>query len=120
MATPNASKRTWLPDERRRRRLWFRAYAHGTLPIPPPQRRGAGRGTEYYNSTVVHTDPKAFWDKERYEGMLSLFAHEYFHTWNVKRFRPAPIARYDYEKPTIVDLLWAAEGLAGYYDLLLL
>ena len=28
--------------------------------------------------------------------------------------------RYDYEKPTIVDLLWAAEGLTSYYDLLLL
>ena len=63
-----------------------------TLPIPPRQRRGAGGYGGYYNSTVVHTDPKAFWDKERYEGMLSLFAHEYFHTWNVKRFRPAPIA----------------------------
>lgn len=81
---------------------------------------GLGGGTEYYNSTVVHTDPKAFWDKKRYESMLSLFAHEYFHTWNVKRFRPAPIARYDYEQPTIVDLLWAAEGLTSYYDLLLL
>ena len=69
---------------------------------------------------MVHTDPKAFWDKKRYEGLLSLFAHEYFHTWNVKRFRPAPIARYDYEQPTIVDLLWAAEGLTSYYDLLLL
>jgi len=81
---------------------------------------GLGGGTEYYNSTVVQTDPKAFWDKKRYESMLSLFAHEYFHTWNVKRFRPAPIARYDYEQPTIVDLLWAAEGLTSYYDLLLL
>lgn len=81
---------------------------------------GLGGGTEYYNSTVVHTDPKAFWDRKRYEQFLSLMAHEYFHTWNVKRFRPAPIARYDYQTPTIFDLLWAAEGLTSYYDVLLL
>ena len=103
------------------------ARVFGSAPMPTKRYlfllhsgEGLGGGTEYYNSTVVQTDPKAFWDKERYEGMLSLFAHEYFHTWNVKRFRPAPIARYDYEKPTIVDLLWAAEGLTSYYDLLLL
>jgi len=103
------------------------ADVFGTAPLPTNRYlfllhsgEGLGGGTEYYNSTVVHTDPKAFWDKKRYESMLSLFAHEYFHTWNVKRFRPAPIARYDYEQPTIVDLLWAAEGLTSYYDLLLL
>lgn len=103
------------------------ARVFGAAPLPTDRYlfllhsgEGLGGGTEYYNSTVVHTDPKAFWDKKRYEGMLSLFAHEYFHTWNVKRFRPEPIARYDYEKPTIVDLLWAAEGLTSYYDLLLL
>ena len=103
------------------------ADVFGSAPLPTDRYlfllhsgEGLGGGTEYYNSTVVHTDPKAFWDKKRYEGLLSLFAHEYFHTWNVKRFRPAPIARYDYETPTIVDLLWAAEGLTSYYDLLLL
>jgi predicted metalloprotease with PDZ domain len=103
------------------------AEVFGSAPLPTDRYlfllhsgEGLGGGTEYYNSTVVHTDPKAFWDKKRYEGLLSLFAHEYFHTWNVKRFRPAPIARYDYEQPTIVDLLWAAEGLTSYYDLLLL
>jgi len=103
------------------------AEVFGSAPLPTDRYlfllhsgEGLGGGTEYYNSTVVHTDPKAFWDKKRYESMLSLFAHEYFHTWNVKRFRPAPIARYDYEQPTIVDLLWAAEGLTSYYDLLLL
>lgn len=103
------------------------ADVFGAAPLPTDRYlfllhsgEGLGGGTEYYNSTVVHTDPKAFWDKKRYEGLLSLFAHEYFHTWNVKRFRPAPIARYDYEQPAIVDLLWAAEGLTSYYDLLLL
>jgi len=77
---------------------------------------GLGGGTEYYNSTVVHTDPRAFWDDERWKGFLGLMAHEFFHTWNVKRFRPAAIDRYDYQNVNYTELLWVAEGLTSYYD----
>lgn len=80
---------------------------------------GLGGGTEYYNSTVVHTDPRAFWDKERWQSFLGLMAHEFFHTWNVKRFRPAGIDQYDYLSINYTDLLWVAEGLTSYYDQLL-
>lgn len=81
--------------------------------------QGLGGGTEYYNSTVVHTDPRAFWDEERWQGSLGLMAHEFFHTWNVKRFRPAGIDRYDYQNINYTELLWVAEGLTSYYDQLL-
>lgn len=81
--------------------------------------QGLGGGTEYYNSTVVHTDPRAFWDEERWQGFLGLMAHEFFHTWNVKRFRPASIDRYDYQNINYTELLWVAEGLTSYYDQLL-
>ncbi|MCG8414600.1 MAG: PDZ domain-containing protein [Pseudomonadales bacterium] len=77
---------------------------------------GLGGGTEYYNSTVVHTDPRAFWDEERWRSFLGLMAHEFFHTWNVKRFRPAAIDRYDYQDVNYTELLWVAEGLTSYYD----
>lgn len=80
---------------------------------------GLGGGTEYYNSTVVHTDPRAFWDEDRWQGFLALMAHEFFHTWNVKRFRPASIDRYDYQNINYTELLWVAEGLTSYYDQLL-
>ena len=80
---------------------------------------GLGGGTEYYNSTVVHTDPRAFWDEDRWQGFLALMAHEFFHTWNVKRFRPADIDRYDYQAINYTELLWVAEGLTSYYDQLL-
>ncbi|MDZ7825829.1 MAG: PDZ domain-containing protein [Gammaproteobacteria bacterium] len=83
-------------------------------------RSGFGGGTEYYNSTVVHTDPQAWWDEEKYRGFLSLLAHEFFHTWNVKRARPAGIARYDYLEENLTELLWVAEGLTSYYDEILL
>lgn len=81
--------------------------------------QGLGGGTEYYNSTVVHTDPRAFWDEDRWQGFLGLMAHEFFHTWNVKRFRPAAIDRYDYQDINYTELLWVAEGLTSYYDQLL-
>ena len=81
---------------------------------------GLGGGTEYYNSTVVHTSPDRFWDEEGYADFLGLLAHEFFHLWNVKRFRPAAIARYDYLRENYTDLLWVAEGLTSYYDNLLL
>lgn len=77
---------------------------------------GLGGGTEYYNSTVVHTDPRSFWDDDRWQGFLGLMAHEFFHTWNVKRFRPASIDRYDYQDVNYTELLWVAEGLTSYYD----
>ena len=80
---------------------------------------GLGGGTEYYNSTLVHTDPRAFWDEDRWQGFLGLMAHEFFHTWNVKRFRPASIDRYDYQDINYTELLWVAEGLTSYYDQLL-
>ena len=43
-------------------------------------------------------------------------AHEFFHTWNVKRFRPAAIDTYDYQDINYTELLWVAEGLTSYYD----
>ncbi|MCY4264242.1 MAG: PDZ domain-containing protein [Gammaproteobacteria bacterium] len=80
---------------------------------------GLGGGTEYYNSTVVHTDPQVFWDEQGWQGFLGLMAHEFFHTWNVKRFRPKAIDRYDYQNINYTELLWVAEGLTSYYDQLL-
>jgi predicted metalloprotease with PDZ domain len=49
-----------------------------------------------------------------------LISHEYFHTWNVKRLRPAEFARYDYTQENYTRLLWFFEGFTSYYDDLLL
>ncbi|HBY37046.1 MAG TPA: peptidase M61, partial [Delftia acidovorans] len=43
-----------------------------------------------------------------------------FHTWNVKRLRPAEFARYDYGQENYTELLWFFEGFTSYYDDLLL
>ncbi|MEO7548968.1 MAG: peptidase M61, partial [Ramlibacter sp.] len=49
-----------------------------------------------------------------------LVSHEYFHTWNVKRLRPAEFAHYDYTGENYSQLLWFFEGFTSYYDDLLL
>jgi predicted metalloprotease with PDZ domain len=55
-----------------------------------------------------------------YIGLLGLISHEYFHTWNVKRLRPAAFERYDYTQENYTDLLWFFEGFTSYYDDVLL
>jgi predicted metalloprotease with PDZ domain len=53
---------------------------------------------------------------EGYTRLLGLISHEYFHTWNVKRLRPAELARYDYTGENYTELLWFFEGFTSYYD----
>ncbi len=57
---------------------------------------------------------------EGYTTLRGLISHEYFHTWNVKRLRPADFARYDYTQENYTRLLWFFEGFTSYYDDLLL
>lgn len=57
---------------------------------------------------------------EGYTTLMGLISHEYFHTWNVKRLRPAEFARYDYAQENYTQLLWLFEGFTSYYDDLLL
>ena len=55
-----------------------------------------------------------------YPTLLGLISHEYFHTWNIKRLRPAEFASYDYDRENYTQLLWFFEGFTSYYDELLL
>ena len=72
---------------------------------------GGGSGLEHQNS---HVDILG-------AGMLgspvlqSLYAHEIFHAWNVKRLRPSDIWPYRYDQPQPTPLLWISEGITDYY-----
>ena len=83
-------------------------------------------GLEHRNSTALianRRDLPRLGDAKTSEGyttLLGLISHEYFHTWNVKRLRPAAFARYDYTQENYTDLLWFFEGFTSYYDDLLL
>ncbi|WP_334188564.1 M61 family metallopeptidase [Noviherbaspirillum sp.] len=55
-----------------------------------------------------------------YRTFLGLCSHEYFHTWNVKRIKPATFAPYDLNSEGYTSLLWLFEGFTSYYDDLML
>jgi len=83
-------------------------------------------GLEHRNSTALianRRDLPRLGDAKTSDGyttFLGLISHEYFHTWNVKRLRPATFARYDYSQENYTELLWFFEGFTSYYDDLLL
>ena len=83
-------------------------------------------GLEHRNSTALicgRRDLPRVGERKATEGyntLLGLICHEYFHTWNVKRLRPAEFTRYDYGQENYTELLWFFEGFTSYYDDLLL
>lgn len=83
-------------------------------------------GLEHRSSTALMTarnDLPVLGRKDAGEGyrtFLGLVSHEYFHTWNVKRIKPAVFAPYDLRRETHTELLWVFEGFTSYYDDLML
>ncbi len=53
---------------------------------------------------------------DAYRTFLGLASHEYFHSWNVKRMKPAVFTPYDLSSETHTGLLWVFEGITSYYD----
>lgn len=53
---------------------------------------------------------------KEYRQFLALCSHEYFHTWNVKRIKPAAYSPYDLNNEAYTQQLWAFEGITSYYD----
>ncbi|HEX4884904.1 MAG TPA: PDZ domain-containing protein [Casimicrobiaceae bacterium] len=51
-----------------------------------------------------------------YRSFLGLASHEYFHSWNVKRIKPAAFVPYDLAREAYTRQLWAFEGFTSYYD----
>lgn len=91
-------------------------------------------GLEHRNSTALiaarrdlprkvgtgSASARAWTPGDGYTTLLGLISHEYFHTWNVKRLRPAEFERYNYAAENYTELLWFFEGFTSYYDDLLL
>ncbi len=81
---------------------------------------GGGGGLEHRATQVDGIAPWRFKPEKSYRGVLSLFSHELFHAWNVKRIHPAPLGPFDYTKEVYTRDLWAMEGVTSYYEGLLL
>jgi predicted metalloprotease with PDZ domain len=66
-----------------------------------------GGGMEHANSTAISAGSTA--------GAIEIAAHEFFHTWNVKRIRPQTLEPVDYTKEMFTRALWFAEGVTSTY-----
>lgn len=74
-----------------------------------------GGGLEHRNSVSMIVDRWTFQPAAAYERYLGLAAHEFFHVWNVKRIRPAPLGPFDYSRENYTRQLWTMEGVTDYY-----
>lgn len=72
---------------------------------------GGASGLEHQNSHVDILSPAYVGG----EFQPSLYAHEIFHSWNVKRLRPADMWPYEYARPQPTPWLWVSEGVTDYY-----
>ena len=72
---------------------------------------GGASGLEHQNSHLDIVTPFAIGNPF----LASLYAHEIFHAWNVKRLRPAELWPYRYDAPAPTPLLWVSEGITDYY-----
>jgi predicted metalloprotease with PDZ domain len=73
-------------------------------------------GLEHCNSTTLLYPRFELQPDEKYYKFLTLTAHEFFHTWNVKRIRPSTLDRFDYSQENYTRNLWFCEGTTSYYD----
>ncbi len=53
---------------------------------------------------------------DQYVTFLSLCCHELFHTWHVKRLRPAVFLTPDLSQEVYTPQLWIYEGFTSFYD----
>ena len=72
---------------------------------------GGGSGLEHQNS---HLDLIASAGLGSVD-FATLYSHEIFHAWNVKRLRPADLVPYEYADPQPTAWLWVSEGITDYY-----
>lgn len=77
---------------------------------------GSYGGLEHAASTALLMTPFAFATRKKYEELLELISHEFFHLWNVKRIRPRALGPFDYTRENYTRSLWVVEGLTSYYD----
>ena len=72
---------------------------------------GGGSGLEHQSSHVDIYGPGLLGTPV----IMSIYAHEIFHSWNVKRLRPADMYPYRYDQPQPTTFLWVSEGITDYY-----
>lgn len=83
---------------------------YSVMQIADSSYQGAS-GLEHQSSHVNVVSPAAIGSPFQ----PSLYAHEIFHAWNVKRLRPADMWPYMYDRSMPTPWLWVSEGITDYY-----
>ncbi|WP_167598549.1 M61 family metallopeptidase [Leeuwenhoekiella sp. ZYFB001] len=78
----------------------------------------SGDGMEHRNSTIL-TDTETLANGGM-TGNIGTVSHEFFHSWNVERIRPADLEPFQFDQANMSDCLWFAEGFTSYYTNLIL
>lgn len=78
-----------------------------------PDARG---GLEHRNGTTLATPWGYFNDPEQRPDLLSLIAHEHFHSYNGRRLAPQSLQHIDFESENYTEELWVIEGFTSYFD----
>ncbi|HWE31609.1 MAG TPA: PDZ domain-containing protein, partial [Polyangia bacterium] len=73
-------------------------------------------GLEHNKSCALLSSPFTFHPRQKYEELLELVSHEFFHLWNVKRIHPEALGPFDYQREAYTRSLWVMEGVTSYYD----
>jgi len=81
--------------------------------------KGAG-GVEHLTSAAMLFSGDSLTTPQGYHTWLGFAAHEYFHTFNVKRIRPIALGPFDYDHENFTNMLWVSEGFTSYYSALIL
>ncbi|GIV59357.1 MAG: peptidase M61 [Rhodothermaceae bacterium] len=82
-----------------------------------------GHGVEHKNSTSIVLGPSEAFTRPddpaatpgRYNALLGVASHEFFHAWHVERIRPAALLPTDYAQPQYTTQMWIFEGITDYY-----
>ena len=77
----------------------------------------SGDGMEHRDSTVITSRGDL---NNAAKILIGTAAHEFFHSWNVKRIRPRTLEPFDFERANMSGELWFAEGFTNYYGPLVL
>lgn len=74
---------------------------------------GGGGGLEHLNSTAIGHSRALF--QRNPSTIFGISAHEFVHTWNVKRLRPVELGPFAYDRANRTTGLWLAEGVTSWY-----
>jgi predicted metalloprotease with PDZ domain len=79
---------------------------------------GSYGSLEHHNSVTIGLPSREL--AESITRYFSDISHEYFHTWNIIRIRPAEYGDVNYIQPPLSRGLWWSEGITMFYSDLLL